>query len=155
MYFLAFEGQALMGIFIIRGEASETKDYAWAGFRDATIGALSGAVFGPMGGLTALGGKMTLGAVTNAYESVLRQGMDGEGFSYKALMLDVGIGAVTGGVMDSRLAKSAGRWLGQGVDRVAPWIKRGLEAAGKKSSHYINQLAEAGSDLGARYRNQL
>ena len=140
---------------IMRGEVSETRDYAWSGFRDATIGALSGAVFGPMGGLATVGGKMTLGAVTNTYESVLRQGMDGQGFSYKALMLDAGIGAVTGGVMDSRLAKSAGRWLGQGVDRVAPWIRRGLEAAGKKSSHYINQLAEAGSDLGARYRNQL
>ncbi|MEW9938532.1 hypothetical protein AB2T96_13025 [Clostridium butyricum] len=43
----------------------------------AFVGALSEAIFGPLGAAETLGGKMAVGAVTNGFESIVRQKLNG------------------------------------------------------------------------------
>ncbi|WP_367277863.1 HNH endonuclease [Clostridium sp.] len=83
---------------IRRGEVSDITDYMWAGGREAFIGALSGAIFGPFGVGEALGGKMALGAATNAFESIVRQKLNGEDINWGTVLFDGGIGALTAGM---------------------------------------------------------
>ncbi|WP_297429664.1 hypothetical protein [Clostridium sp.] len=83
---------------ISRGEVSDMSDYVSAGAREAFIGAVSGAIFGPFGAGEALARKMVLGGVTNRFESALRQTLEGKGIDFKTVLFDMGIGAVTGGL---------------------------------------------------------
>ena len=80
-----------------RGEVSDMSTYMAVGAREAFIGAVSGAIFGPFGATEALGGKMLLGGVTNGAESILRQTLNGESINWGTVLFDVGIGAATGG----------------------------------------------------------
>ncbi|MNO79517.1 hypothetical protein D3C76_706870 [compost metagenome] len=136
---------------IMRGEVSDTGDYMMAALRESSIGAISGAVFGPFGSMGTLGGKVLIGATTNAFESIIRQGMEGKGFSLKTMVIDTVIGGVTGGVMDSKIVKKVGGALGDGLNKVAPWISNGFEKVGNQFNKYVGQLAEAGSTLGSKY----
>ncbi|MDR9856628.1 hypothetical protein RJP21_23780 [Paenibacillus sp. VCA1] len=115
---------------VMRGEVSDMGDYMMSAFRESTIGAISGAVFAPFGTMATIGGKMGMGAATNAFESVIRQGMEGNGFSFKTLVMDAGIGAVTAGVLDSRIAKATGRAIKQGTKAVGNTIAQGVKATG-------------------------
>ncbi|WP_027624772.1 hypothetical protein [Clostridium lundense] len=62
-------------------EVSDASAYMWAGGRESFIGAVSGAIFGPFGTGKILGGKMLLGGVTNGFESIVRQTLDGKGIN--------------------------------------------------------------------------
>ncbi|MGE6230390.1 HNH endonuclease [Paenibacillus chitinolyticus] len=136
---------------IMRGEVSDMSDYVMSGLRESVIGAVSGAVFGPLGVMGTLGGKMVLGGVTNAFESVIRQTMEGKGFSFETLATDALIGGLTAGVLDSRIVKGVAKHIGNGINKVAPWIKTGLEKVGQKFNHYVNKIAEAGNGIGAMF----
>ncbi|MBI6871350.1 hypothetical protein [Clostridium aciditolerans] len=81
-----------------RGEVSDMSAYMAAGGREAFVGAVSGAVFGPFGMGEALGGKMLLGGATNAFESIVRQTLEGKGINFKTALFDAGIGALTAGM---------------------------------------------------------
>ncbi|WAG63733.1 DNA/RNA non-specific endonuclease [Clostridium estertheticum] len=80
------------------GEVSDITAYMKAGGREALVGALSGAIFGPFGMGEALGAKMIIGGLTNGVESLVRQTLEGKGINFKTLLLDAGIGAATAGV---------------------------------------------------------
>ena len=60
----------------------------------AFVGALSGAIFGPLG----VAEKMAVGAVTNGFESIVRQKLNGQDIDWGTVALDGGIGGLTVGV---------------------------------------------------------
>ncbi|WP_162523161.1 hypothetical protein [Clostridium estertheticum] len=80
------------------GEVSDITAYMKAGGREALVGALSGAIFGPFAMGEALGAKMIIGGLTNGVESLVIQTLEGKGINFKTLLLDSGIGAATAGV---------------------------------------------------------
>ena len=118
---------------IARGEVSDMGTYVSTASRESVIGAISGAVFGPFGPMANLGGRMAFGAVQNGFESVIRQTMEGKGFSFGTLALDMGIGGLTGGIMDSRLTKAIG-------DKIAN--AKIVQSVGKKVFEVTNELGD-------------
>ncbi|WP_297425744.1 NucA/NucB deoxyribonuclease domain-containing protein [Clostridium sp.] len=100
---------------IRRGEVSDITDYMWAGGREAFIGALSGAIFGPFGAGEALAGKMALGAATNAFESIVRQKLNGEDINWGTVLFDGGIGALTAGMFHGG---------GKLIEAASPFVKK-------------------------------
>jgi hypothetical protein len=96
------------------GEVSDMSAYVSAGAREAVVGAISGAVFGPFGATETLGGKMLLGGATNAFESVVRQKLNGEDINWGTVLFDAGIGAVTGGLFHG---------MGVAFKKASPFIK--------------------------------
>lgn len=114
---------------VMRGEVSDARDYAIGGAREAFIGAVSGAIFGPVV-LNTLKGVMLLGATTNTFESVLRQRMEGRPLNPIELLLDAGIGAATGGIF-------------YGGGKLVSWVRNG----GKKVA---GEVAEEGTEKVAK-----
>ena len=139
---------------IARGEVSDFGAYGWAALRESTIGAISGAVFGPFGAGAVLGAKMTFGAVTNAFESVIRQTMEGEGFSLKTILGDATIGAITAGILDSRIVKGIGGAVVNKLSSVAPWIQKGIGSVASKFSKKVDDLAQFGNKIGQKYMKE-
>ncbi|WP_438347712.1 AHH domain-containing protein [Paenibacillus sp. FA6] len=139
---------------IARGEVSDFGAYGWAALRESTIGAISGAIFGPFGLTSVVGGKMALGAVTNAFESVIRQTMIGEGFSLKTLLGDATIGAVTAGILDSRIVKGIGGAVVNKLSSVAPWIQKGIGSVAKQFSKRVDDLSQYGNKIGQKYMKE-
>ncbi|WP_334073959.1 MULTISPECIES: deaminase domain-containing protein [Paenibacillus] len=146
---------------IARGEVSDTGDYMWAAFRDSSIGAVTGAVFGPFGGAAGFVGKTAFNAAESAAESVMSQLMEGS-FSLKTLLIDTGIGTLTAGALDSKIAKNIGGALGQGtnkalskvmgnnLDKASRWVQGGLDAVGSKLGKAMDQVVDAGRRTGAK-----
>ncbi|OAB45513.1 hypothetical protein PGLA_04485 [Paenibacillus glacialis] len=139
---------------IARGEVSDFGAYGWAALRESTIGAISGAIFGPFGAGAVIGGKMTFGAVVNGFESVIRQTMMGEGFSLETLMNDVAIGALTAGILDSRIVKGIGGAVVKKISSVAPWIQKGIGAVGQQFSKKVDDLSKLGNKMGQKYMKE-
>ncbi|WP_052736721.1 contractile injection system protein, VgrG/Pvc8 family [Paenibacillus algorifonticola] len=130
---------------IARGEVSDMGTYVSTAFRETVIGAISGAVFGPFGPMANLGGRMAFGAVQNGFESVIRQTMEGKGFSIATMAMDMGIGGLTGGIMDSRLTKaigskianakivkSLGNAFGDSLNKMTGWVGNAADAVKAK-----------------------
>ncbi|UHA74777.1 YwqJ-related putative deaminase [Paenibacillus sp. 481] len=109
---------------VMRGEVSDFGAYAGAAARESVIGAVSGAIFGPLGSMATVGGKMGLGGLTNGVESVIRQTLEGNGFSFKTVLIDTGIGMLTGGLVDPVLGKT--------IDKVSPWLENGVKNVKKQ-----------------------
>ncbi|OAB45511.1 HNH endonuclease [Paenibacillus glacialis] len=139
---------------IARGEVSGYGAYGWAALRESTIGAISGAIFGPFGAGAVIGGKMTFGAVVNGFESVIRQTMEGEGFSLETLMNDAAIGALTAGLLDSRIVKGIGGAVVKKISSVAPWIQKGIGAVGQQFSKKVDDLSKFGNKMGQKYMKE-
>ena len=118
---------------IRRGEVSDIKDYMTAGAREAFVGALSGAVFGPFGTGETLGGKMLLGATTNAFESIVRQKLNGEDIDWGVVAGDGIFGGLTGGLLHygGKALKSGSNYVKKSVCRVLSENESSLMKLGK------------------------
>ncbi|WP_338555026.1 contractile injection system protein, VgrG/Pvc8 family [Paenibacillus sp. KS-LC4] len=110
---------------IARGEVSDMGTYVSTAFRESIIGAVSGAVFGPFGTMATFGGRMVFGAVQNGFESVIRQTMEGKGFSWSTFAMDVGIGVITGGLLDASVLKAIGNGAKTGFNTLNGWLDKG------------------------------
>ena len=78
----------------ITGNKSSFGDYV----RNAFVGAVSGAIFGPFGAFKSLGGMVAFGGISGMADSLLNQAMTGE-FSLGQTLLDGLIGAATAGLL--------------------------------------------------------
>jgi len=128
---------------VMRGEVSDFSAYAAAAARETVVGAISGAVFGPIGPAASLGGKMAIGAANNAFESILRQTLEGNGINPWNVLLDAGIGAATAGIVDSKIAKR----IGNAIDNAAPWIKNGANKVMNSIDDNANRIANLSRKL--------
>ncbi|MGG4142195.1 deaminase domain-containing protein, partial [Paenibacillus algorifonticola] len=150
------------------GEVSDMGTYVSTAFRETVIGAISGAVFGPFGPMANLGGRMAFGAVQNGFESVIRQTMEGKGFSFGTLALDMGIGGLTGGIMDSRLTKaigskianakivkSLGNAFGDSLNKMTGWIGNAADAVKAKLIRDALDIKDAATTGWKKLQNAL
>ncbi|ANY65222.1 hypothetical protein BBD42_01050 [Paenibacillus sp. BIHB 4019] len=153
---------------IARGEVSDMGTYVSTAFRETVIGAISGAVFGPFGPMANLGGRMAFGAVQNGLESVIRQTMEGKGFSFGTLALDMGIGGLTGGIMDSRLTKAIGSKIanakivktlgnafGDSLNKMTGWIGNAADAVKAKLIRDALDIKDAATTGWKKLQNAL
>lgn len=139
---------------IARGEVSDMSAYAFAGAREAFVGALSGAIFGPLGAAETLGGKMAVGAVTNGFESIVRQKLNGQDIDWGTVALDGGIGGLTAGAF---------HYGGKAVDSVSPYVKKAFNKVSSKLSENakyarlalenVNSKANKSVVLGSNFGN--
>ncbi|WP_206671189.1 hypothetical protein [Clostridium estertheticum] len=113
------------------GEVSDITAYMKAGGREALVGALSGAIFGPFGMGEALGAKMIIGGLTNGVESLVRQTLEGKGINFKTLLLDAGIGAATAGVFNGagKLFQKASPFVKKAFSKIASNISENTRIA--------------------------
>ncbi|MBZ0314305.1 HNH endonuclease [Clostridium butyricum] len=139
---------------IARGEVSDMSAYAFAGAREAFVGALSGAIFGPLGAAETLGGKMAVGAVTNGFESIVRQKLNGQDIDWGTVALDGGIGGLTAGAF---------HYGGKAVDSASPYVKKAFNKVSSKLSENakyarlalenVNSKANKSVVLGSNFGN--
>ncbi|MGL5086788.1 MAG: hypothetical protein ACRC68_13945, partial [Clostridium sp.] len=115
---------------IVSGEVSDMSTYMIAGAREAFIGAISGAIFGPLGAMKTLGGKMLFGGVTNGFESIIRQTLEGKGINLKTLLLDAGIGSLTAGLFHGagKLFAKASPFVKNAFNKVSSQISDNMKA---------------------------
>lgn len=99
---------------IKRREVSDITDYMGTAARESFVGALSGAVFGPFEAV-GLGGKMALGGISNAFESVARQKLNREDVNWWTVAQDAGIGAAIGGLF---------HFGGKAINGASPYVKK-------------------------------
>ncbi|MCY6355883.1 hypothetical protein OIO11_11805, partial [Clostridium sp. ZS2-4] len=114
-----------------RKEVSDISSYMAAGCRESFIGAVSGAIFGPFGVGEALGGKMLLGGITNGFESILRQKLEGKGINFKTVLTDFGIGAGTAAVFHGaeKLIKKAAPFVKKAFNKISAEISENIRIA--------------------------
>ena len=110
---------------IRRVEVSDIGYYVGAAARESFIGAVSGAIFGPFGAAKSLGGKMAMGAVTNAFESVVRQTLMGEDINWGTVAQDAFIGGITAGAF---------HYAGKGIKKASPYVKKAYNKVSTKVS---------------------
>lgn len=110
---------------IRRVEVSDIGYYVGAAARESFIGAVSGAIFGPFGAAKSLGGKMAMGAVINAFESVVRQTLMGEDINWGTIAQDAFIGGITAGAF---------HYAGKGVKSASPYVKKAYNKVSAKVS---------------------
>ncbi|WP_312573340.1 contractile injection system protein, VgrG/Pvc8 family [Clostridium sp.] len=134
------------------GEVSDASAYMWAGGRESFIGALSTAVFGPFGTGKKLCGKMLLGGITNGFESIVRQTMDGKGISIGTVLSDMGIGIVTAGIFHGagKLFKKASPFVKNAFNKVSSKISENIKVAKIALNNTIKRPVKVlGCGLGA------
>ncbi|WP_252231594.1 MULTISPECIES: hypothetical protein [unclassified Clostridium] len=112
-----------------RGEVSDMSSYMAAGGREAFIGALSGAIFGPFGASETVCAKMAVGGVTNAFESIIRQKLNGEDINWDTVKEDAEIGILTAGAF---------HYGGKAVKEAAPFVKKAANKVSSKISEDIS-----------------
>ena len=127
---------------VMRGEVSDFSAYAAAAARETVVGAISGAVFGPIGPAASLGGKMAIGRQTMPLKAI-RQTLEGNGINPWNVLLDAGIGAATAGIVDSKIAKR----IGNAIDNAAPWIKNGANKVMNSIDDNANRIANLSRKL--------
>ncbi|OPH46699.1 hypothetical protein BC351_14535 [Paenibacillus ferrarius] len=137
---------------IRRGEVSDFGDYAADAFRESMIGAASGAIFGPFGSGASLLGRMAVNGISGAAESIVSQLTDNEeGFSWKQVAFSAGISAATVGLLDAKIVgKTVGEYIGQGANKVAPWLVNGMGAVAEKFGKFVGKISEWGN-IGKSY----
>ena len=93
--------------------------------KNAFVGAVSGAIFGPFGAFESIGGIMAFGGIGGMADSLLNQAVTGN-FSLGQTLFDGLIGAATGGLLHG---------MGKLASKVAPYLKNGIgKVLGKLSS---------------------
>ena len=99
----------------ISGEKSSLGTY----IKNALVGAVSGAIFGPFGAFESLGGMMAFGGITGMADSLLNQAIEGE-FSLGQTLFDGAIGAATAGLLHGagKALKSASKYVKNAVNKV-------------------------------------
>ncbi|MGM1021574.1 MAG: deaminase domain-containing protein [Bacillota bacterium] len=141
---------------VARGEVSDFSDYALTGLKEAGIGAVSGAIFGPLGVGGTLLRKAAIGGVTNAAENLASQVLSGEKINWGSVAKDAGLGFVTVGVLDSKVGKAIGGFAEKVGSKVTPqWIGKGVDAVGAGFGKAVNKLEQTGSKLGQKFNEQL
>ncbi|ADM71326.1 hypothetical protein GMA19_03517 [Paenibacillus polymyxa E681] len=141
---------------IARGEVSDFSDYALTGLKEAGIGAVSGAIFGPLGVGGTLLRKAAIGGVTNAAENLASQVLSGEKINWGSVAKDAGLGFVTVGVLDSKVGKAIGGFAEKVGSKVTPqWIGKGVDAVGAGFGKAVTKLEQSGSKLGQKFNEQL
>ncbi|BFH13031.1 hypothetical protein WJ0W_002612 [Paenibacillus melissococcoides] len=131
---------------------SDTSAYMWDAFRDTTIGAVSGAIFGPYSGIWAsMGGRMTFQGIVGTAESIMRQAMDGKELSWKTTLLDAAISFGTAGLLDPKVLKTAGGLIKTQVGTTTRWISDGAGDISRRFSNYMDGLNENGNTLARIY----
>ncbi|RJG14755.1 hypothetical protein DQX05_30170, partial [Paenibacillus thiaminolyticus] len=146
----AVAGKAISDI--RRGEVSDVTAYMWDAFRDTTIGAVSGAVFGPFGGIWAsMGGRMTFQGMVGAAESIMRQAMDGEELSWTTTLIDAAISFGTAGLLDPKVVKPVGGFIKKQVGNTTRWISDSVGDISRKFSNYMGGLSQNGNTLARIY----
>jgi hypothetical protein len=146
----AVAGKAISDI--RRGEVSDVTAYMWDAFRDTTIGAVSGAVFGPFGGIWAsMGGRMTFQGMVGAAESIMRQAMDGEELSWTTTLIDAAISFGTAGLLDPKVLKPVGGFIKKQVGNTTRWISDSVGDISRKFSNYMGGLSQNGNTLARIY----
>lgn len=111
-----------------RGEVSSAWDYATTGIREAAIGAISGAIFGPYVGATYLG-RMAISGGTAAFENVLSQLIQGKEFDWGELTWAAGLGSIFGAVFDPAVIKGIRSGFRHAAGAVSGWVKTGVKGA--------------------------
>ncbi|MEY9095213.1 hypothetical protein ABH899_003824 [Paenibacillus sp. RC84] len=142
---------------ISRGEVSDFGDYAADAFRESVIGAVSGAVFGPLGAGAPILGKMVVGGVSGAAESIVSQLTDSDpGFSWGQVLFTAGVGFGTAGLLDAKIAqKTIGEYISQGATKIAPkWIADGFGKIGEGFGKFVGNLNDWGTSLGKGYMKE-
>ena len=109
-----------------------------AGGREAFVGALSGAIFGPFGTGETLGGKMLLGATTNAFESIVRQKLNGQ---------DIDWGVVAGDGIFGGLTAGAFHYGGKALKGASPYVKKAFNNVSSKISENAKYLKTAFNNM--------
>ncbi|NFI51837.1 hypothetical protein FDA52_02390 [Clostridium botulinum] len=110
---------------------SGTKSSLGTYIKNALVGAVSGAIFGPFGTFGSLGGMMAFGGVTGMADSLLNQAVEGK-FSLGQTLFDGLIGAATAGILHG---------MGKLISKVSPYIKTGMgKVLGKLSAGAKNIL---------------
>ncbi|WCF06479.1 HNH endonuclease [Paenibacillus thiaminolyticus] len=146
----AVAGKAISDI--RRGEVSDVTAYMWDAFRDTTIGAVSGAVFGPFGGIWAsMGGRMTFQGMVGAAESIMRQAMDGEELSWTTTLIDAAISFGTAGLLDPKVVKPVGGFIKKQAGNTTRWISDSAGDISRKFSNYMGGLSQNGNTLARIY----
>ncbi|CAH1225974.1 hypothetical protein PAECIP111893_05308 [Paenibacillus plantiphilus] len=143
---------------IARDEVSSTWDYMTDAFRESMIGAASGAIFGPFAAGARVMGQMVVGGVTGVFESVVSQLTDNrEGFSLGEALFSGGIGFLTGGLLDVKIARrTIGDYLGSGIGKITPdWLKRGFGSIFDGFGSAVQGLSRWGSSLGGKFLNHI
>ncbi len=138
---------------IARGEVSDFGEYATTALRESFIGAVTGAIFGPLGVGGAIATKMALGAAENVAFDVLNSLMKGEKITVKSLLISAGIGALTVGVVNSKAGKAIGGAIVNGAKKVTPeLVQNGIKKSGQAFQKSLNKLDEAGSKLASNMK---
>ncbi len=110
---------------------SGTKSSLGTYLKNALVGAVSGAIFGPFGTFGSFGGMMAFGGVTGMADSLLNQAVEGK-FSLGQTLFDGLIGAATAGILHG---------MGKLISKVSPYIKTGIsKVLGKLSAGAKNIL---------------
>src|SRR5690606_35674737 len=95
---------------------------------------------------------------TNTFESIMRQSMEGNGFSFTTLLMDAGIGGITAGLFDSRVLKAIGNAGKKGLQKAnelvqsavgasTAWLKQGVKSVEEGFKESLKDLAAAGSQF--------
>jgi len=144
---------------IARGEVSDFGEYATTALRESLIGAVTGAIFGPLGVGGSIAGKMALGGAENALSDIASQMMQGKKFSeidWKSVGMSAGLGVATVGVVNSKAGKALGNAIVKGASKVTPqFVKNGVKASGEAFQSSLSKLNESGSKLGQKIKNGL
>jgi len=142
---------------IARGEVSDFGEYATTALRESLIGAVTGAIFGPLGVGGSIAGKMALGGAENAVSDIASQMMQGKKFSeidWKSVGMSAGLGVATVGVVNSKAGKALGGAIADGVGKATPqFVKNGVKASGKAFQNSLSKLNDTGSKLGTKIEN--
>ncbi len=143
---------------IARGEVSDFGEYAKTALRESLIGAVTGAIFGPLGVGGSIAGKMALGGAENAVSDIASQMMQGKKFSeidWKSVGMSAGLGVATVGVVNSKAGKALGNAIVTGAKKTPTFIKNGAKASVEAFQNSLKKLSETGSKLSQKIKSEL
>ena len=124
---------------IARGEVSSMGSYMLAGAREAFIGALTGAVFGPLGVAGTFAARMAMEGVQGAFGSVVSQLLTDGKVNWKTVMVEAGISAAFGGLLSKEVLGA----IGSKIKGVVSWLNKGQLSAFVKYVHVMENLKDA------------
>ncbi|MWC31265.1 hypothetical protein [Paenibacillus sp. MMS18-CY102] len=126
---------------IARGEVSSMGSYMLTGAREAFIGAITGAVFGPLGVAGTFAGRMAMEGVEGAFGSIVNQLITDGKVNWKTVMFEAGISAALGGLLSKEVLGKLGGWLKNGkFEALNKYLK-------DKTSPLFGQFSDIGKSL--------
>ncbi|WP_025716319.1 hypothetical protein [Paenibacillus sp. 1-18] len=140
------------------GEVSDVMDYATTAVRESAIGAVSGALFGPLGVSGTLLGRMGVGGGIGIFENSASQLLQGKEFSWKEVAIAGAVGFVSAGIFDPKVlgavggalktgAKKGAELLNAGAKKGSEWLTAGLKGVQNGYSRTVSKLKSAGSEI--------